>query len=86
MWDKLKLRRPRKSHVGPRTLKKKDGPRDARALLAGSYDLSEDEGASDQEIEQPVQGTEDVGIDDEDDDDGEEVCIHTFIPPPGVFV
>ena len=83
MWDKLKLRRPRRSSVAIRPRKKKKGERrDTRALLAGAYDLSEDEGSSDDEEEQS--GSEDDEVDDEVDD--EEVCIHDFIPPAGVFV
>ena len=83
MWDKLKLRRPRRSSVALRPRKKKGEKRDTRALLAGAYDLSEDEGSGEDEVEQP--GSEDNEVDDEVDD-AEEVCIHDFVPPAGVFV
>jgi hypothetical protein len=77
-WDKMKLRRPECSHVGPRTKKKRDGMRDARAVLAGTYDLSDDEDVSDPEVEDPA--PEDV-----DEDSQEEVCTHDFVPPAGVL-
>jgi hypothetical protein len=84
IWDKLKLRRPRRSSVAIRPRKKKKGEkRDTRALLAGAYDLSEDEDSGDDEVEQP--SSEDNEVDDEVDD-AEEVCIHDFVPSAGVFV
>ena len=79
MWDKLKLRRPRRSSIAQRPRKKKRGElQETRALLAGAYDLSEDEGASDDEVVDEV--------DDEVDENYEEVCIHEFTPTAGVFV
>lgn len=72
MWDKLKLRRPRRSNLGLRQRKKKNEMQETRALLAGAYDLSEDEGASDDEVVDEVVDE----VDDEVDENYEEVCTH----------
>lgn len=82
-WDKLKLRRPQRSHRGKRPSKKKPR-RDLRSVLAGVYDVSEDED-EDPDLETTnEQGGEEGGSRSDEDDEGE-VCAHTFVPPVGVF-
>ena len=79
MWDKLKLRRPRRSSVAERPRKKKtDELQETRALLAGAYDLSEDEGASEDEVDDETHAAIEEEIAD--------VCTHIFTPSAGVFV
>jgi hypothetical protein len=74
-WDSMKLRRPECSHRGTRPSKKR-ARRDLRFVLAGAYDVSDDEDVDEDAV---MESAEESGSDEDED----EVCTHNFPIPDG---
>jgi hypothetical protein len=71
----MKLRRPECSHRGTRPSKKR-ARRDLRFVLAGAYDVSDDEDVDEDAV---MESAEESGSDEDED----EVCTHSFPIPDG---